>query len=112
MIDGILFHGIPFFPKDIKTGRYSQMIKNIPAETNVLITHQPPLGIMDGNRLENYGSKELKERVLQIQPTLHLFGHIHNAYGSIMQGKTIFSNGAVLDNTYKMSNAPQVFFVE
>jgi len=57
--------------------------KNIPDDTDILITHGPPLGILD--RCSNGHKagdacllKEVKERV---KPKYHLFGHIHEAYG-------------------------------
>jgi Icc-related predicted phosphoesterase len=72
----------------------------------VLITHGPPLGILDlhiGDRIEQCGCRSLLSRVLQVKPRYHCFGHIHNTGDSINSGlkcvsgyDTIFSNGAVV----------------
>ena len=48
-------------------------LRKIPADTDLLITHGPPHGILDGG----LGSEELLERVQQIQPLIHSFSHIH-----------------------------------
>lgn len=57
----------------------------IPNDTEILITHCPPWGIMDHNYLgENCGSKYLFDFSRNL-PNLKLFvwGHIHESYGLI-----------------------------
>lgn len=54
----------------------------IPDDTDILVTHGPPKGMLDlaydrENNLEYWGDKALLRRVLQIDPTYHIFGHIH-----------------------------------
>jgi hypothetical protein len=52
--------------------------KMIPANTDDLITHGPPYGILDKNRVRSSaGCQSLKRVVKRIQPMLHVFGHIH-----------------------------------
>ena len=88
--------------KDVMDGSMESKYEEIPSEIDVLITHQPPLGIMDGDGAYEYGSAELLARVLNICPRVHLFGHIHNATG-IHAGKyTVFSNGSVVDENYNI----------
>ena len=61
----------------------------IPDDTDILITHGPPYGIMDavhrevfcGERDEWVGSASLLGKVFRICPKLHVFGHIHEGYG-------------------------------
>lgn len=36
----------------------------------------------------------------------YLFGHIHKAHGTIDDGKTVFSNAAIMDESYDNLNAP------
>ena len=57
---------------------------------------------MRGN-IERCGDKSLLNRVLEVNPKLCLFGHIHNCGDIINQGTmklstldTIFSNGSVM----------------
>ena len=99
-IHGITFYGIPLFMEDVMEGSMPLKYSEIPDGTDVLITHEPPLGIMDSNGRTGFGSDELLARVLEICPRLHLFGHIHSSTG-IHAGKyTAFSNGSVVDDNY------------
>ena len=79
----------------------------IPNDTDVLITHGPPFGILDetvyGKRT---GCEELLLRVYQVKPQYHIFGHIHEDYGSFAKGETTFVNASVLDDWYEMKNKP------
>jgi Icc-related predicted phosphoesterase len=82
--------------------------KIIEEDTDIVITHGPPKGILDlaldrvGN-LERCGDKSLLNRVMEVNPKLCLFGHIHDSRDIINQGTmklshlhTIFSNGSVM----------------
>lgn len=101
-IHGVRFYGIPLFMEDIMEGNMERKYEEIPSEIDVLITHQPPLGILDGDDSYEYGSSELLAKVLDVCPRVHLFGHIHNATG-IHAGKyTAFSNGSVVDENYNI----------
>jgi Icc-related predicted phosphoesterase len=66
-------------------------VKNI----DLLITHAPPLGILDvGLSAKHSGESELLTFVQQNHPRVHLFGHIHQCYGSLQQEGTLFINCA------------------
>jgi predicted phosphohydrolase len=66
----------------------------IPRDTNLLITHGPPLGILDGD--ERAGDAELLDAVSCVRPLLHAFGHIHGASGVVERNGTTFINAARL----------------
>ena len=67
----------------------------MPKEVDILITHTPPLGILDKNHKgKNCGSKSLKIIALNRKPKYHIFGHIHEAYGMIKIESTTFLNVA------------------
>ena len=54
----------------------------IPDRVDVLITHGPPHGLGDKIWLgAHVGCEELRSRVRAVQPKVHLFGHIHEAFG-------------------------------
>lgn len=56
--------------------------ERIPEGIDVLVTHGPPLGVGDRTwDAEEVGCEELLARVRQLQPRLHVFGHIHEARG-------------------------------
>ncbi len=58
----------------------------IPNDTDILITHSPPYKFLDQAKrydgtYENVGSAYLSARIFDMKPKLHVFGHIHEAYG-------------------------------
>ena len=85
------------------------MINQIPNDTDVLITHRPPLGILDTANNTSFGCPELLQAVLEIQPRYHLFGHIHDAYGIEKSKYTTFVNAALVNEEYKLSSQPFTF---
>jgi hypothetical protein len=59
----------------------------IPDNTDILVTHGPPKGVLDITRdrdsghLIQVGCSALRKRVRAIKPKLHVFGHIHDERG-------------------------------
>jgi len=86
--------------------------KLIDDDTDVLITHGPPFGILDEvprtDWIENTGCEELRKRVEIIRPKLHIFGHIHCGYGTTEQFGVQFVNASNCDESYEPTNAPMV----
>ena len=82
----------------------------IPAETDILITHGPPYGILDEVLRDPrpVGCRDLLRRVEEIKPRVHVFGHIHEGYGQVEQNGTLFINASVLDVRYQPVNKPVV----
>jgi predicted phosphohydrolase len=73
---------------------YSQ----IPADTDVLVTHGPPFGILDQAVASEHhsGCRQLLDAVLRVRPKLHVFGHVHGAYGVLHTPDTLYANVALL----------------
>ena len=107
-IEGLKFWGVPMFMEDCVSGHQEQLYAAIPDDTDVLVTHTPPYGILDRDGSILYGSRELLERVSTIRPCLHLFGHIHKAHGMTNDGMTVFSNAAIMDEGYDSLNGPNM----
>ena len=117
-IEGINFFGysytLPFnnwaFAKNENLQEY--YFKTIaPEKVDILVTHGPPYGILDGGYEENnLGSKALLEYVKEIEPKLHVFGHIHEGYGinKTAMPNTTFANVSLVD-TLAIINKPMVF---
>lgn len=112
-IEGVNFWGSPISPEffnwafNRKRGReINKHWKLIPKNTDVLITHGPPFGILDNVYGRPVGCEELAKRVETIQPKLHLFGHIHGEYGQLVNGETQYVNASVLNDHYQLVNAP------
>jgi Icc-related predicted phosphoesterase len=84
----------------------------IPAGVDILVTHGPPYGILDRTaRGQCVGCEELLPVVERLRPRLHVFGHIHEAYGQVEVKGTRFVNASVLDLHYRRVNAPVVIDV-
>lgn len=84
----------------------------IPAQSDLIITHGPAYGILDTTiRNEAVGCKDLLKKIQQIQPRIHISGHIHEAYGRVNRNGVEFVNASVLDERYRMKNAPIVLDV-
>jgi predicted phosphodiesterase len=113
-IDGLKIYGSPVQPEYHRwewNRRRGRDIKHhwdmIPDDTNILITHGPPNGILDavprhndytGEYIENVGCKDLLNRINELkQLKLHLFGHIHEGYSvkPIEINSVRFSNASI-----------------
>ncbi len=110
-IEGLRFWGVPLFISENLSGVYFDLIKKIPSSTDILITHQPPYGILDKAGPYNFGCRELLDVVSTIRPKYHLFGHIHDAYGIEKTEHTTFSNASIADENYELKNEAFVFEV-
>jgi Icc-related predicted phosphoesterase len=107
--ESIRFWGIPFFIScELRIEHYYLALKSIPCDTDVLITHRPPFGILDKSADIQYGCPDLLQTVRTICPRYHLFGHIHDAYGIKHHNGSTFINGAILNENYQLVNAPVV----
>lgn len=116
-LDGLRFWGSPVTPTFNKwafmhgpftIGGYWDAI---PDDTDVLITHGPPQGVMD--RVlpfgEEVGCPQLRAALdSRLRPRLHVFGHIHECYGQLVAGTLTSVNASFLDHLYHPSNAPVV----
>lgn len=111
-IEGVSFYGIPMFMADAIHGEYDKSMNRIPLNTDILITHQPPYGIMDFSEDVHYGDEVLLSRITVVKPKYHLFGHIHNNYGTLKSKKTVFVNSAILNNDYKIANKPNLLTIK
>jgi len=90
----------------------------IPHDTDILITHSPPFGILDGipqkdGSLFHVGSKSLYGWLkYAARPRLHVFSHIHEAYGqqahfpSYDDKMMISVNCSIMNERYQLVNAP------
>lgn len=107
-IDGVKFYGVPMFMSDCITDRQSRNYANIPTDTDILITHSPAFGILDFDDDINYGSEELLLAATNVNPRIHLFGHIHKQHGIAAIGTTTFSNGAIMNENFSTPNNPNI----
>ncbi len=90
----------------------------IPNDTDILITHGPPHGILDqtkrnGKFKKHCGCIDLRQAVERIKPKYHVFGHIHEGYGQHVEvwGPEIFQatkfvNCSLMNEDYEFINKP------
>ena len=116
-IEGFKIWGSPFTPRYghwafMKSrDKIDRLWQHIPDDTDILIVHGPPKGILDHSytpqgEYERCGCNALKKHILnRINPKLVCFGHIHNAKDIINQGialisgrNIVFSNGSVVED--------------
>ena len=79
----------------------------IPDDVDVLITHGPPAGVLDFTDLEGVpaGSHSLTSRIDEMmhakdRKLVHIFGHIHERWGSLTNGGYRAYNVAICDFKY------------
>ena len=81
--------------------------EQIPADTDVLITHTPPHGILDLTSLgERVGCRPLRQALEHLRPRLHVFGHIHEDYGREERAGTVYVNGCNCTLDYRPTQRP------
>jgi Icc-related predicted phosphoesterase len=107
-IEGIKIFGSPVTP--VYSGAFGmsseaereKLWRTIPVDTDVLITHGGPEGILSGDG----GCPALRRAVIRVKPRLHCFGHIHSAYGVLPTKNTLFVNASILDEEGAPSRKP------
>lgn len=119
-IQGLKIYGTPWQPEfngwafNLPRGTAClQRWNQIPDDTDILISHTPPLGFGDlcstGVRV---GCVELLHSVQQrIRPKYHIYGHIHEGYGVRSDGSVLYINASTCDVNYLPCNPPVVFDV-
>lgn len=102
VISGITIYGTPWQPLfgvnacdafALPRGKALQeKWKMIPPGTDILLTHSPPLGILDHDGFISNGCFDLLETVAALKPKYHVFGHIHDSHGMVQLGPTRYIN--------------------
>jgi len=116
-IHGLKIYGTPWQPEfggwafNLARGDPClQKWNKIPEDTDILVTHSPPLGFGDlcitGVRA---GCVELLQTVQKrVKPKYHIYGHIHEGYGVRSDGRVVYVNASTCDINYLPCNPPIV----
>ena len=100
------FHGMAF---NLKRGEaLAKKWQDIPDNTDILITHSPPYKYLDKVRSQWVGCADLLQRVQQVKPAYHVFGHIHESYGQESNRDTTFINACSVVELDAPLNKPVV----
>lgn len=86
----------------------------IPDDVDILVTHSPPLGMMDGvqryseGKIEHVGSEYLSYALISMKrkPKLHVWGHVHQGYGMLRSKQTFMVNASHVNECYEPVNKP------
>ncbi|MBC8437084.1 metallophosphatase domain-containing protein [bacterium] len=114
-INGKTFFGSPYTPT---FGKWAFMMdedarihhwSTIPV-VDVLVTHGPPKNILDANRAgEPCGCSWLAYEISnRIKPQAHIFGHIHEGFGSTVIGETSYYNVSHMNRDYSPTNGATI----
>ena len=88
-IEGIHIFGSPYslayghgWAYQVSSHKSFKRWRNIPSRASIVVTHGPPKGILDATRdhaklVEQTGDRPLRERVIEVNPKYHIFGHLH-----------------------------------
>ncbi len=115
-IEGLHFYGAPwtpelatwafYLPPDMMRAKWDL----IPERTDILITHTPPLDVLDRNRHGRAcGCPDLGWRLTDLHPRIHCFGHVHASGGVLEIGGTTYVNASMVDSSYKIARRPYEF---
>ena len=96
-IENKLIFGSPYTPTfgnwyfNVNRNKLQKYWEGLEGPIHILVTHGPPKGILDltlnrEDKLEMCGDKALLNKVLELRPKIHVFGHIHNFKQCINQG--------------------------
>jgi len=93
---------------------------NSKGNTNILITHGPPKGIMDTvlkpsgpfMREEHVGCPFLAERIKHLDIKYHIFGHIHGCHGHKEVNGVHYINTSMLDERYQKHTNYKYYEIE
>lgn len=104
----IKFYGSPWQPRfydwafNADRDKIHVHWEKIPQDTDILITHGPPFGILDkviGQTIP-LGCESLLEHIERVKPIIHCFGHIHSGHGVVEKDGTVFVNASICNEKY------------
>jgi len=118
-INGLNIYGEPRQPWfydwafNVKRPNMKQVWDKVPAHTDILVTHGPPLDHGDRTvRGEPVGCKYQKQLIESMDNLkLVVCGHIHNGYGLYNLNNAIVANASVCNERYNVTNAPLVVYL-
>ena len=115
-VDGVSIWGSPITPRFLDWAFMRDPGSDIeahwdliPNDTDILVTHGPVYGILDkvdresGDK-EHTGCRSLLKRIQEIKPRFHVFGHIHEEYGTVEQEGVSHCNVSTMNKDYRIQN--------
>ena len=123
IINGLKIYGSPYTPTfgngwsyNVDRTKIQSIWSMIPKDTDILVTHGPPAGILDLTKsgdevLRSVGCKSLLNTVFNLDLKLHVFGHLHDETGIYNHGvrilnDTIYANASIVNLHHRVVNQP------
>jgi hypothetical protein len=113
-VGSLKVYGVPYVPARnilyranafaLPPDELSEAFARIPNDVDILVTHVPPLGVLDlGYDGTHHGSIALRRHVQRVVPLLHVFGHCHDDIGvcdwtSDKMESIVFANAAQIQS--------------
>jgi Icc-related predicted phosphoesterase len=118
-VEGLRVFGMPWVPNlpnwafHAPDDMLGKKVDAIPDNTDILVTHGPPYGVGDTVWGSHVGSSSLASAIsYRLDPTLHVFGHIHEGHGRWHMQEMTLANVALVDEFYDMTRVPMGFEVD
>lgn len=90
-----------------------EMWEKIPMDTELLLTHGPPYGILDYVHGEKVGCINLFNKINNLtELKYHMFGHIHETHGEAQYKGIQFLNSSIMNGDYRFVNKPHHFWLD
>ena len=121
MVEGVLFAGYPYTPTIQKRNwafsmprghrQVGMSLDHIHPDTDVLLSHGPPLGFLDQCDNGNVGCAMLAKKVIEVAPRVVFCGHIHECRGqrasmwNALGKETRIINVSICDRNYTPKGA-------
>lgn len=104
---GVKIFGTPYTPEFCSWNYMAEeedlinFFDMIPEDIDILISHGPAYGLLDGYKNDGYhiGSKSLRTALQRVQPDIMIHGHYHKN-GYTKYGPTDIYNVSILDDNY------------
>lgn len=118
-ISGLKIWGGPWTPRffdwafNVDRGEaIARYWSHIPDDTDVVVTHGPPVGILDVGSprfgSQSAGCVDLGYHIKRVKPQLHVFGHFHPSYGVHVEDGIIYVNASVVNERYELAHEPRI----
>ena len=135
VVEGLRFFGSGYTPEfynwalNVPRGpKLAKLWSQIPDDTQVLVTHGPPMGRLDAckrsdgdsaygeygleqmrYKVEHVGCADLRDRIKDLKDLkLHVFGHIHRPGMEKGADGITYVNACICSERYRADHAPQV----
>jgi Icc-related predicted phosphoesterase len=114
-IGGLRIWGTPWTPRfgdwafmDVEE-RLAERWRGVAADTDVLLSHGPPVGYGMTVAGDDAGSPAMLDTIMRVRPRYCLYGHIHEATGTFHVGPSELVNISHVNERYVPVHAPHSF---